>query len=131
DLDQLRIGFKIMNRKRNRREIAPRLRQVMCGPISNPLHQPLLNLRQRPLRDEQIGVRSAQQAIDDRINNQGADFQTELPIQLLRLEQIKAGRIGQRVNKLAVSELLNVGDVHFDNGSEVAGQRSPEISPKS
>jgi hypothetical protein len=37
----------------------------------------------------------AQQPIDDRINNQRADFQAQLPVQLLGLEQIEAGRVRQ------------------------------------
>jgi hypothetical protein len=76
----------------------------MRRPIGDPLHQPLLDLRQRPLRNEQLRIAPAQQPIDDRINNQRADLQTKLPVQLLGLEQIKTGRIRQRMNEFAVCQ---------------------------
>ena len=65
---------------------------MMRRPIGDALHQPLLDLRERPLRNEQVRIAPAQQPIDDRINDQRADFQAKLPIQLLGLEQIEAGR---------------------------------------
>ncbi len=57
------------------------------------LHEALLDLRQRALRDEELGIAAAQQAIDDRVNDQRADFETKLAVQLLGLEQVEAGGI--------------------------------------
>src|SRR5260221_7889021 len=98
--------------------------------VGDALHEPLLDLRQRALRDEQIGVRAAQQSIDDRIDDQRADLQAELPIQLLCVEQVETRRVRQRVNELAVRKLLNTGDGYFDDRAKIAGECHAEIAPE-
>ena len=100
----------------------------MGRPVGDPLHQPLLDLRQRPLRDEQLGIRAAEQAVDDRVDDQRTDLQAELPVQLLGLEQVEAGRVRQAVDEFAVGQLLDVGDADLDDRPQVARNRGPEVS---
>ena len=59
---------------------------MMRRAIGDALDEPLLDLRERALRDEQVRIAAAQKSIDDRIDNERADFQTKLSIQLLGRE---------------------------------------------
>jgi hypothetical protein len=98
--------------------------------VGDALHEPLLDLRERPLRDEQVGVAPAEQAVDDRVDDQRADLEAQLPVELLGLEQVEAGRVRQRVDELAVGELLDVRDGDFDDRAEVPGEGGAEVSPE-
>jgi hypothetical protein len=130
DLHQLGVGFEIVNAEGDRGEVAPGFGEVMGSAIGDALHQALLDLGERALGDEQVGIRPAEKAVDDRVDDQRGNFQAKLPIELLGLEQIEAGGIGQGVNEFAVGQLLDVGDVDFDDGSQVAGEGRAEIAPK-
>ena len=80
--------------------------------------RPLLDLRERALGDEQVGVGAAEEAVDNWVDDERADFQTELPLERSSCQQVEAGRIGQRVNEFAVSQLLDRGNAYFDDGSQ-------------
>ena len=99
----------------------------MRRPVRDPLHQPLLDLRQRTLRNEQLRIAPPQQAVHDRIDDERADLQTKLPVKLLGLEQIEAGWVGQRMDELAVGKLLDVRYRDFNDGAEIPGDGRPEI----
>src|SRR5690606_31066739 len=55
-------------------------------------------------------------------------LQTELAFERRGVEQIETGRVGQRVDELAVSELLNGRDADFDNGPQETREGGPEVA---
>ena len=57
------------------------LEQVRDGAVGDPLDEAPLDAGQRSLRDEQLRVRAAQEPVDDRVNDQRAHFEAELPFE--------------------------------------------------
>ena len=100
---------------------------MLHGPVGNARDQALFDLRQRALGDEQIGIGPTEQAVNNRVDNERADFQTKLSVQLLGPQEVKAGRVRQRVNELAVGELFDIRDGYFDNRAQVTRKRRAEI----
>src|SRR5206468_353411 len=69
--------------------------------------------------------------IDDRINDQRRDLQTELSLKLLRFEKVEASRIRERMDELRIGQLLDVGNAHLDDRPQIAGKCRAKVSPKS
>jgi hypothetical protein len=74
----------------------------MHGPVGDALDQALFDLGERALGDEEVGVGAAKQAVDDRVDDQGGDFQAKLAVQLFGLEQVEAGGVGKGVDEFGV-----------------------------
>ena len=90
--------------------------------------QPQFDLRQRPARRRRRLVAAAEQAIDDRIENRRIDVENQVPFERLGLEQVEAGRILEAEDELAVGELIDAGELHFDDRAQQRRERRAEVA---
>ncbi len=66
----------------------------------------------------------------NRIQNRRIDVEDQVAFKRLGPKQIEAGRVFQAEDELAVSELIDAGELHFDDAAEQAGQGRAEIAAK-
>src|SRR5262245_18574422 len=101
---------------------------MMRRAVGDTLNQALFDLSERPLGNEKISIRAAEQAIDDGINDQRRNLQAKLAFELVGFEKIEYGGIGKRVDEFGIGELFAVGDGDLDDGAEIARERGAEVS---
>ena len=104
--------------------------QLAKEQTGDPRDQPQFDFRQRPTRQRSALPAPTQQPVDDRVENRRVDVEDQVAFQRLGLHQIETGGILQAEDELAVRELIDAGQLDFDNAPQQGRQRSAEVSPE-
>ena len=92
--------------------------------------QPQLDLGQRPAGDGAGVFAAAQQAVDDRIEDRRVDVEDQVAFQRLGPQQVEAGRVFQAEDELAVGELIDAGQLDFDDRAQQGREGRAEVAAK-
>ena len=131
NLYQLRIALHPIDFQIQLQYILPGMLHLVEEQAGDPRNQPQFDFRERPSGGWSRGGRAAQETIDDGKQNRRIDIQNQLPFQGRRVDQIEAGWIFQAENEFAVGQLIDTGELHFDNGPQQRGKRRAKIAAES
>lgn len=77
---------------------------------------------------KKVLARAAEEAIDDGVDDEGADLEAHLPFEAVGTDEVETGRIGQGRDELGIRHLLARGDFGLDDRAEEAGEGRAEVS---
>src|SRR5439155_26198260 len=70
---------------------------------------------------------AAQQTVDDRVQDRRVDIEYQIAFERLGPQQVEAGWVFQAEDKFAVGELIDAGQLDFDDGAQQRRQGRAEI----
>ena len=128
DLDEVGVALGAGDFKLHRHQLGPGFGEVHQGSFDDAVDEAQLDGGEGSLGDEDVGVRAAEEAVDNGEDDERADFEAELAGELGCSEEVEARGAGQGVDELAVGELFGGGDTALDHGSEEGGEGCAEVS---
>ena len=115
DLHELRIALHLDDFELQVEDVLPGVAEFFEKQARDARDQPQLDFGQRPPGQRSALAAAAQHAVDDRIEDRGIDVEDEVAFQRLRLQEVEAGGVLQAEDELAVGELVDAGELHFDD----------------
>ena len=131
DLHELRIALDLDDFQLQLQDVFPGVAEFVEEQARDARDEPQFDFRQRPPGQRPALAAAAQQAVDDRIEDRRVDVEDQVAFQRLGLQQIEASGILQAEDELAVGELIDAGELHFDDRCAAGPDRAaPKLRPK-
>src|SRR5207244_2535105 len=98
--------------------VFPGVTQLLEKQVRDPRDEPQLDLCQRTAGNRRWVAPSAEQPVDDRVEDRRVDIEDQVSFQRLGPQEIEAGRVLEAEDELAVGELIDAGELHLDDASQ-------------